>query len=327
MSCAIIIINYRTDNLVTNCLHSLHDTIVPEHTHVVIVDNHSEDGSSERLAKLIEDNHWDWVTLLPLSTNDGFAAGNNAGIRFLKQSAPLPDYILLLNPDTIVQKNAIQYLQEFLSRNTSVGIVGAQLFNAAKQPESSSRRFPSIFSEFESGARLGLLSRLLRKWRVALPVIPNAHQCDWVSGAAMMVRREVIEQIGMMDEGYFLYFEENDYCRRAYNKGWEIWLEPRSRIIHLEGAATGIQTAQKRRASYWYESRMRYFVKHLGVFQWVLADLLWAVGRCSLLARKALGFGGSTKADPLCFMRDLLWGDLRALCSGKAFTIAKFSKK
>jgi GT2 family glycosyltransferase len=327
MSCSIIIVNYRTDKLVADCLHSLYDANTPGHNRVVIVDNNSQDNSSERLASLIEKKQWHWATLLPLDSNNGFAAGNNAGIRFLMQSAPLPDYILLLNPDTVVQKNAIKYLQEFLKKNTSVGVVGAQLFNDAGQPESSSRRFPSILSELESGARLGLLSRLLRKWQVALPVTQNAHQCDWVSGAAMMLRREVIEQIGMMDERYFLYFEEIDYCRRVTNQGWEIWLEPSSRITHLEGVATGIQTAQKRRPKYWYDSRRRYLIKHLGILQWLMSDSLWVLGRCSLLARKLLGFGGDFKADPQYFMRDLLWGDIYTLCSGKAFTIEKMSKK
>jgi len=195
--------------------------------------------------------------------------------------------------------------------------VGAQLYNAEGQPDSSSRRFPSVCSELDAGVRLGVVSNLLRKWKVALPFSDQAHPCDWVSGAAMMLRREVFEQVGRMDEGFFLYFEEVDYCHRAKDKGWQVWLEPRSNVIHLEGAATGIRTARKRRGQYWYDSRRRYFIKHLGVIQWLLADFLWAMGRLILLARKALGLGGDTSGDPQCFMQDLLWGDLKAFVSGQ----------
>jgi GT2 family glycosyltransferase len=317
MRCGIIIVNYNTADQVADCLRSLSTAITPGHDQVIIVDNNSQDGSCDKLAMIIEGCNWGWVTLLPLSTNDGFAAGNNAGILFFKQKKIQFDCFLLLNPDTIVHKDAIYHLIEFLKNHPAAGIVGAQLYNAEGQPESSSRRFPSVFSELDAGARFGIVTTLLRRWKVALPVSDHAHLCDWVSGAAMMVRWEVIEQVGLMDDGFFLYFEEVDYCHRTKDKGWQVWLEPRSHVIHLEGAATGIRTARKRRGQYWYDSRRRYFIKHLGVIQWLLADLLWAMGRMILLARKALGFGGDTSGDPQCFMQDLLWGDLKALVSGQ----------
>jgi len=174
--------------------------------------------------------------------------------------------------------------------------------------------------ELESGAHLGILSRAMIRYMVTPPMQETAHECDWVSGASMMVRREVFEQIGLLDEGYFLYFEEADFCLRARKAGWQIWFVPESRVVHLEGAATGIQQTTRRRPAYWYNSRRRYFIKHLGVTGLILADALWTVGRTSLVLRRLfrLGSGGDGLGDPKWFAFDLLWGDLRSLFSGKS---------
>ena len=141
-----------------------------------------------------------------------------------------------------------------------------------------------------------------------------AHECDWVSGASLMVRREVFEEIGLFDEGYFLYFEEADFCMRAHTAGWKIWFVPESRVVHIEGASTGIRNVRQRRPRYWYDSRRRYFVKHFGVFGLILADVLWVVGRTSLALRRMLRLGsGGSEQDPKWFAFDLLWSDLRSL--------------
>jgi GT2 family glycosyltransferase len=285
---------------------------------VIVVDNNSGDGSVEQLSATIEAQGWErWVTLLPQGSNSGFAAGNNEAIRHLLSQDVPPDYVMLLNPDTVAHAGAVECLVHFLAEHPNVGIVGAQLENGNHILESSARRYPSVLSEMDNGARFGLLSSLLKKWQVALPVVDYAHRCDWVSGAAMMIRREVFEQVGLMDEGFFLYFEELDFCQRAGIAGWQVWLEPASLITHLEGQATGIQHTRNRRGKYWYDSRRQYFIKHHGVLRLMLADILWGLGRCSLLFRQLLQLGGDTTSDPLFFMRDLLLGDLQ-------FFISKF---
>src|SRR5262249_6671991 len=152
----------------------------------------------------------------------------------------------------------------------------------------SAHNAPSPLGELEAGARLGPLSRALARFAVTPPPQWEAHACDWVSGAALIVRREVLERIGPMDDGYFLYFEEVDYCTRARRAGWEVWFVPQSRIVHLEGASTGIHQVERRRPRYWFDSRRRYFVKHHGVAGLLAADALWALGRASLAARRAL---------------------------------------
>ena len=319
MRLAIIIVNFRTADLVEDCLHSLSSDIMGLDGRVVIVDNHSDDDSIERLSRTIETQDWkQWATILPQDRNLGFAAGNNAAILYLLALESPPEHLLLLNPDTVVHQGAVERLIRFLDDHPKAGIVGAQLENEDHVAQSSARRYPSMWSELENGARLGVLSRLLKNYRVALPAMSHAISCDWVSGAAMMIRREVIEQIGLMDEDFFLYFEELDFCQRAHHAGWQIWLEPAAQVTHLEGRATGIQLARRRRGQYWYDSRRRYFIKQHGVLRWILADLLWSLGRLSLLLRTRLSLGGDTSGDPLCFFRDLIWSDMCAFFNSEA---------
>jgi hypothetical protein len=211
------------------------------------------------------------------------------------------------------------------------GIAGSLLEYTDGSVRCSAFRIHSPLSELEAGARVGLLSRLLHRYVVWGSPGTEAHQCDWVSGACLIMRREAIEQLGLMDDGYFLYFEEADYCWRAKQAGWEVWYAPQSRVMHLEGAATGINAAAKRRAGYWYDSRRRFFVKHYGVTGLVLADMLWAVGRviCLLhrLLRRLLRPGRRGANDPKWFMFDLLWGDLRAILTGRAWSVSRAGKR
>lgn len=329
MRLALIIVNYRTPAFVCDCLQSLSAQVNTDLDRVILVDNDSGDGSVSKLLTEISAQGWDtWVSVLSLNYNGGFSAGNNAALRkLLTANGIQPDYLMLLNPDTIVLPGSIKYLVQFLDEHPKVGIVGSQLVNENHQLESSARNYPSPLSELDAGARTGVLARGLRRWQVAMPVVEYAHPCDWVSGAAMMIRREVLEQIGLMDEEYFLYFEELDFCQRASLAGWQIWLEPRSLIVHLEGQSTGKQIRRKRRGKYWYDSRRRYFVKHQGLVRWLLADLFWSVGRLGLLIRKMMKLGGDTSCDPLYFTQDLLLGDLRALANGAVFRIKRYKGK
>jgi GT2 family glycosyltransferase len=199
-----------------------------------------------------------------------------------------------------------------------VGIAVSRLEDAAGVAECSAHHAPSPLGELVSGASLGILSRALKRYAVTPPLRDIAHECDWISGASLMVRKEVFEEIGLLDEKYFLYFEEVDFCTRARKAGWEIWFVPESRVVHLEGSSTGIKQTARRRPQYWYDSRRRYFVKHFGVTGLMLADALWAIGRTSLALRRILGLGsGGQTRDPKSFAFDLLWGDLRCLLTGK----------
>lgn len=320
----IVIVNYRTAELTVGCLRSLSTQVADlSGGRVTIVDNDSGDGSVEKLSAAIEREGWSgWAGVIPLDRNGGFAYGNNAGIRAALASEDHVDYVMLLNPDTIARKGAVKGLVTFLDRHPRAGIAGSLLENRDGGVECSAHRIHSPLSELDDGARLGLLSRLLRRYVVSEPPSAEAHRCDWVSGASLIVRREVIEQVGLMDDGFFLYFEEVDFCRRAQLAGWECWYVPDSRVMHLEGASTGIRVKAKRRAGYWYDSRRRFFLKHYGVAGLVAADMFWATGRMVYLLRCLLRLCVRAN-DPKWFMFDLLWGDLRAILTGRAWAVAR----
>src|SRR5262249_24939007 len=151
-----------------------------------------------------------------------------------------PDYVLLLNPDTVVRPGAIRPLIDFMERHPEVGITGCRLEYPDGEPQRSAFRFPTIWSEFEGGIRVGVLSKLLNREVVAPRVSDEPHPTDWMAGASMLVRRAVFDDIGLMDEGYFLYFEETDFCLRARRAGWPGWYVPASHVVHLVGQASGV---------------------------------------------------------------------------------------
>lgn len=320
----IVIVNYRTAGLAIDCLHSLaSERALYSAFRAVVVDNASGDGSPQQLLAAIERNAWGaWAEVIVAERNGGFAYGNNVAIRRAMQAAPRPDYVMLLNPDTIVRPGAIVTLVDFLDGHPCAGIAGSLLESADGSIDCSAHNAFSPLGELVAGARLGVLSRALDRYEVSPPVKTAAHRCEWVSGAGLMARTELFENIGLLDDNYFLYFEEADFCFRAHQAKWEIWFVPESRIVHLEGAATGIQNVARRRPRYWYESRRRYFIKHYGVAGLLLADVLWTVGRITLEIRRLLRLGGGGNGhDPKWYARDLLWGDLRSFLDGRTWQI------
>lgn len=321
----IVVVNFRTAQLVADCLRS----VAPQRDNgalvrLLVVDNASGDGSPATLERLIRLNGWsDWASVLSLPRNGGFAYGNNAGIRIALESGSA-DYVMLLNPDTTCRPGAIRSLVEFMDANPRAGIAGGLLESASGAPVQSAHNSVTPLGELEAGARLGALSRAMRRYAVSPPSRECCHECDWVSGAALIVRRAVFDRIGLLDEGFFLYFEEVDFCSRARRAGWQVWFVPESRIVHLEGASTGISDTQRRRPRYWFEARRRYFVKHHGVLGLLLADALWLLGRGSLALRRALRLGsGGPARDPVGFTSDVLLGDLRALVKGELWRISR----
>ena len=319
----IITINYRTANLVIESLRAL----APQNEargggQVVVVDNDSGDGSVEEISSFIQSEDWSsWVRVVPESHNGGFAFGNNIGFSQALSSLQHVDYIVLLNPDCVARPGAIEKLVTFMNEHPSAGIAGSRLENADGGIECSAHTFHSPLSELVEGARLNLLTRCLSAYEVTPPLRDEAHQCDWVSGSSMIIRRKVLEDIGLMDEGFFLYFEEVDFFQRAAKAGWQTWYVPESIVMHIEGASTGIKSTA-RRPAYWYDSRRRYFVKHYGIAGLITADLLLSIGRLTFMLRRLLRLGAQGKQlDPKCFMFDLLSSDLRAILTGKIWRI------
>jgi GT2 family glycosyltransferase len=282
MNVLVVIVNWRTPDLTVDCLRSLAGEVADVGgVRVVVTDNASGDGSVEKIRAAIDANRWTWASVLPLETNGGYAYGNNGAIRPALAAADKPDYIYLLNPDTIAFPGAVRELVNFMASHPKVGIAGGRAENRDGTVRRSVFRFHSVIGELENGLRLAAATKLLERYRYSPPVPDMPSPADWVSGASMMVRREVFEQVGLLDEGYFMYFEETDFCFRAKRAGWEVWYVPTSRIIHLVGQASGVtgaQRAAKRRPRYWFDSRRRYFLHNHGAAKKVLADVAWAAG-------------------------------------------------
>ncbi|HSC63639.1 MAG TPA: glycosyltransferase family 2 protein [Caldimonas sp.] len=323
----VIIVNFRTGRLTVQCLASLAAEVSSLGSgRVIVVDNCSEDDSVTLISSAIHDNGWEaWAELLPLPRNGGFAYGNNAAIGRARQLDPQLAAVVLLNPDAIARPGLLAALMRQLASQPRAGIAGAAIEGAGGELVVSAHAMPSPLGELEASAKLGFLTRLLSRHVVSPPPTGVSRECDWVSGACMAIRREVLDAVGPLDEGFFLYYEEVDFCRRARQAGWSCWLVADARVMHLEGAATGIKAARQRLPAYWFASRRRFFVKAYGIGGLVLADLLWALGRTSLVLRRLLGLGGRAghADEPSRMTGDLLLGDVRAALGGELVRIAR----
>lgn len=283
MKIAIIIVNFRTAQLAIECLKSIEFELqkLPEIT-VYVVDEFSQDNSVEHISSAIEANGWEqWAELMQNQVNLGFAHGNNTVIRRVLSNDILADYVLLLNPDTRVLQNSILSLASFLHKNPDIGIAGSQLLDKNGNAQHAAFRFPSIISEFERGLRLGLMTRMLSRWTVTLPFPNSPTRVDWVAGTSMMIRRDVLDKVGLLDEDYFLYYEEVDYMRRAASKKIQTWTVPTSRIVHVGGQSTGVidgHMSNGEKPNYLYKSRYLYFFKNHGVIYYWFANISWILG-------------------------------------------------
>ena len=278
LTVAVVIVSYRSAELAIECLRSLLAERADDGLNIraVVIDNASGDHAS--IARAVEESGWgSWVTAVLAPRNGGFAYGNNLGIRHALQSGPV-DYVYLLNPDTQLRAGAIATLVRFLESQPHIGIAGSSFENGDGSEWPISFRFPSLASELSQALDFGPLIRLLDRWAVAREMSQTARQqVDWICGASMMIRMAVFEAIGGLDEGYFLYFEETDFCLRARRAGFPTWYVPDSRVMHVGGHSTGVterNTAAKRLPPYWFDSRRRYFVKAFGTAHAMAIDLV-----------------------------------------------------
>lgn len=305
----VVILNYRSPDLTIDCLRSLVDEVQSLiGIRIVVSDNASGDGSVEKISAAIEKEGWsNWASVMPLEHNGGFAFGNNAVIRVALQSENPPPYFLLLNPDTIVRPGALKALLDFMNEHPDAGIASSRLENPDGTSQGSAFRFHNAMNELNAGMRLGIVSKILDRWIVWPPDPEEASQTDWVAGTSMMIRREVFEQVGLLDEEYFMYYEDVDFCLHAKRAGWSCWYVPQSRIIHLEGQSSGVshgKRPEKRRPQYWFDARRRYYLKNHGLLYAALADALWTVGFITWRIRRVIQSKPDT--DPPQMLSDFL---------------------
>jgi N-acetylglucosaminyl-diphospho-decaprenol L-rhamnosyltransferase len=284
---AVVIVNYRTANLVVQCLESLLNQLAGLDAEVIVVDNCSQDGSVVTLRDwILTHDARHQVQLIGSGANNGFSAGNNVGIRAINA-----DYYLLVNSDTIVRRGAIALLIETAQQYPEAGLISPRLEWPNEVPQQSCFRDPSPISELIDAAQTGPITKFLDKFDVPLPLSDAIVRPEWTSFACVMVRREVLDAIGPMDEGFFMYFEDVEFCRRARKAGWGIVHNPNARVVHLRGGSSPVKQniiERKRLPRYYFASRTRYFYLAYGWWGLTLANALWSLGRFVSRCREML---------------------------------------
>jgi N-acetylglucosaminyl-diphospho-decaprenol L-rhamnosyltransferase len=249
---AVILVNWNTRELTSACIEAIPAAIGTYQASIWVVDNASSDDSVAYIQQ-----YYHHVRLIVNTENVGFAAANNQAIQ-----ASNSRYALLLNTDTIAQPGSIAALIDFADQHPQAGMVGPMLLNPDGSYQGSFAQQPTIMGELLSAAGIGT--------RVFGPWYPNAspqqaqhsQEAGYIQGACMLTRRSVIAKVGLMDEHYFMYSEEPDWCLRMVSAGWQVWYTPTARILHYGGQST----RQRRREMVvaLYRSKVRFFAKHNG---------------------------------------------------------------
>lgn len=264
----VVLLNYRTPQMTLRAAEAaLADMAGTDaKTELVIVDNASGDGSAQIMGEAIVAKGWDAddrVRLILSPHNGGFGAGNNVGIKAGMSDGGALDYVYLLNSDAFPDPGCLNALVRHLEITPKAGFVGSHVRGEDGEDHRAAFRFPSIAGEFEGAARLGIITRLLRTSVVAPPLPRDTAQVDWVAGASVLMRARMLDEIGLFDETFFLYFEETELCKRGAVAGWQCWYLPAARVVHIGSVSTGMKEWQ-RMPSYWYASRRHYFIKSHG---------------------------------------------------------------
>ncbi len=284
------------------CIQSVLDDLAGIDGHVVVVDNCSGDGSVETIAAWIEDlPDGAPVSLVRSATNSGFSGGHNQGI-----GARKAEFYLVLNSDAIVRPGFFSAILAAAETHPEAGLLAPCIETDDGEPQVSCFRFPSPASEMMRGAQSGPVSRILAGHQVALSMPPRADQIEWASFACILLRARMLARIGPMDEGYFLYFEDVEYCWRARQAGWRIAYVPEARSVHYRGGSGPVKALareRKRLPPYYYASRTRLFRQTRGVFGPFLANAAWFSGR--VIARLRVLAGKSVPPSNAHEARDI----------------------
>jgi len=300
---SIIIVNWNTRDLLARCLRSIYDTTSNLDFEVVVVDNASTDGSQEMVRQEFSD-----VSLIANTENLGFAKANNQAIRRNQKR-----YVLLLNSDTFVRENTIEQVVAFMDAHPEAGMTGCKLLYEDGRLQPSCSTFPTLFTEFCIATGLDKLfpkSPLFGKYRMTYWDFDDVRQVDVILGAFMLVRATAINEVGLMDERYFMYSEEVDWCYQFKEKGWKIYFYPDVEAVHLWGGS--IKRIRAKMLIQMYRSRIAFFRKYYGRRS---ADLLKLIVGFSCLLRIVPGAWCYRRADNphIRQKHQAFWRLLRAL--------------
>ena len=284
---SVVIVNWNVRELLRRCLRSVlaSQRFSGLAAEVIVVDNASSDGSVEMVRA-----EFPQVRLMANEENLGFTRANNQGI-----AASRGRYVLLLNPDTEVIGDALGAMVDYMDVHPDVGALGPMLLNPDGSVQSSRRRFPTLATALLESTvfqwELSRDNRVLRRYYVLDRPDDEVQEVDWVTGACILMRREAIEEVGPLDEGFFMYSEELDWCRRARERGWKVVYLPTARVIHYGGKSS--EQVLPFRHIQFQRSKIIYFRKHYGLwpaallhvfllgmyfYELVMEALKWLVG-------------------------------------------------
>jgi GT2 family glycosyltransferase len=269
---SLIIVNWNTKEYLLDCLEAISQTGKRDFLEILVIDNHSQDRSADEVRKRFPD-----VRLIENKENLGFGRATNQGLRM-----SFGRYPLLLNPDTRLKPGSIDTLLSFMEKHPEAGIAGAQLLNADGSKQNSIANFPTLATELLNKS---LMRQLFpEKFPGKKRVYREPIEVESVIGACMMVRKEAIDAVGLLDEDYFLFLEETDWCYRMKKAGWKVYHVPEAEVYHFQGksAETNIEMAKIE----YYRSRYQFFKKHYGILPTTLlaAGLVLKLGmECFLL--------------------------------------------
>lgn len=302
-----VILNWRTPDMTLQSAEAALREMQGIPGALTIVDNDSGDGSYEALIAEVAARGWDTgqtpVRVIQSGHNGGFGAGNNVGMRAGLPNGARPDYVYILNSDAFPDAGAIRALYDHLNSHPNTGFAGSFIHGDDGTPHRTAFRFPSILAEFESSVRFGPVSRLLRRHIVAQPIPTATTRVDWLAGASIMMRQDVLDKIGLFDETFFLYFEETELCHRLAAAGHATDYVRDSHVTHIGSVSTGMRT-WARMPAYWFDSRLYYFTKTHGRAYALFATLSLIFG--STLWRLRLLIQRKDRGDPPRFLRDLI---------------------
>ncbi len=251
-----VIVNFNSKEYLIPCLASIFETGNAEKWEVILIDNGSQDGSGVEVRRCFPK-----VRIIENHSNSGFAKAVNQGLRISSGR-----YVVLLNPDTRVREEALDGLLSFMDSHPDAGIAGVQLLNADGSRQNSIANFPSLATELLNKSLLRLF--FPKKFPGKEKYYSQPLEVDSVIGACMMVRRDAMERVGVLDEDYFLFLEETDWCYRMKRAGWKIFHVPQAQIVHFQG-----KSAEKHRNKAkleYYRSRYHFFKKHRGSTEFYL---------------------------------------------------------
>jgi GT2 family glycosyltransferase len=276
---SIVIVSWNTCDLLEECLESIKEEAGDIVIEVIVVDNASSDGSADMVEK-----EFPSVRVIRNEENIGFAGASNHGIRESNGR-----YVLLLNPDTVILDGAVEKTVEFMDNETNAGIATCKVLNADRSFQICyGEQFPGLWMLITGGSSLrSAFKFLFSDSSISEYDIHRSHPVEWVMGAFMMIRREVVRQIGLLDESFFMYGEEPDYCYRARKYGWEMWYTNEGEIIHLGGESTN-QIKQRSVIDWLMTNYFKFFTKHRSLFYLVCC---YMVGLFSSITKTLLFLG------------------------------------